>query len=89
MDQKRDRANDSCMTNHTRRDPAQYLALLARRETERLTFAQLSEESGTRDARRAMNSYGVIKNARVPSRHGRRSFHEIIPSARQTGWRLP
>ena len=46
MDQKRDRANDPCMTNHTRRDPAQYLALLARRETERLTFGQLSEESG-------------------------------------------
>lgn len=46
MDQERDSANDPCMTNHTRRDPAQYLALLARRETERLTFAQLSEESG-------------------------------------------
>lgn len=34
------------MTKHTRRDPAQYLALLTRREVERLTFAQLSEESG-------------------------------------------
>ena len=34
------------MTKHTRRDPDQYLDLLARREAERLTFAQLSEESG-------------------------------------------
>ena len=34
------------MTKHTRRDPSHYRALLIRRETERLTFSQLSEESG-------------------------------------------
>ena len=34
------------MTKHTRRDPAQYEALLNRRQDERLTFAQLSEDSG-------------------------------------------
>lgn len=33
------------MTNHTRRDPAQYRSLLARRQAEGLTFAQLSEAS--------------------------------------------
>ena len=34
------------MAKHTRRDPAQYEALLTRRQDERLTFVQLSEESG-------------------------------------------
>ena len=34
------------MTKHTRRDPAQYHALLTRKHAEHLTYAQLSEESG-------------------------------------------
>ena len=34
------------MTKHTRRDPAQYRSLLARKQAEDLTFAQLAETSG-------------------------------------------
>ena len=46
MAREASRIHDRRMTKHTRRPRAEYEALLNRKREERLTFAELSEESG-------------------------------------------